>query len=331
MRWISHSNVTPVAASTRRRTSSPSPSDVRRRSRTGVDQEVAVLLRYLRAAARQASAAGGIDQFPGFHVRRIAERRTAGPRAHRLDASRAARISAMRAAITAASPRCAPQPRANHNGARRQSRMAIAKRQIGRGQPALLAGARHDLRPVEAGQRSRRRRRRRSSPPRRRSCRECPTGTPARSAQRPRQFRHRHIKRRRPGDDAIRFDGDGKKPRASRIITPGKPPSRMIRLEQHRSPAPACRVAKRAGTARGRSHRRAAPGIRRATDAEPGEWRQRRVGMHAAAQRRQLSTKPGMRRRPSWRTTVTPPLVPDARGRWPATPSVRPAAPQPIA
>ncbi len=66
------------------------------------------------------------------------------------DASRAARISAMRAAIAAGSPRLRPQPGADHHGAMRQSRMAVGERQIGGGQAALLAAARDDLGPVEA-------------------------------------------------------------------------------------------------------------------------------------------------------------------------------------
>src|ERR1700687_3605344 len=43
-----------------------------------VDQEIAVHLRYLRAADAQAPAARGIDQFPGALIRGILECRTTG-------------------------------------------------------------------------------------------------------------------------------------------------------------------------------------------------------------------------------------------------------------
>ena len=39
----------------------------------GVDQEIAMLLGYLGAAAGQSTTAGGVDQFPCLHVRWIAE------------------------------------------------------------------------------------------------------------------------------------------------------------------------------------------------------------------------------------------------------------------
>ena len=99
----------------------------------GVDQEVAVLLRYLRAAAGQAAAAGGIDQLPGLHVGRIAERRTAGARAHRLRClARGADFRhARRDRRGCAASRA--QPGAHDDGAVRQARMAIGEGEIGRG------------------------------------------------------------------------------------------------------------------------------------------------------------------------------------------------------
>src|SRR5260370_1065724 len=51
---------------------------------TGVDQEIAVHLRYLRAADAQAPAARGVDQLPGALTRRIFERRATGLFADRL-------------------------------------------------------------------------------------------------------------------------------------------------------------------------------------------------------------------------------------------------------
>src|SRR5437879_5679817 len=51
---------------------------------TGVDQEVAVHFRYLRAADTQAAAAGGIDQLPGAVPRRILEGGAAGLFTNRL-------------------------------------------------------------------------------------------------------------------------------------------------------------------------------------------------------------------------------------------------------
>src|SRR6267378_3420840 len=45
---------------------------------TGVDQEVAVHLRHLRAADAQAPAAGGVDQLPRAVIRRVLEGRAAG-------------------------------------------------------------------------------------------------------------------------------------------------------------------------------------------------------------------------------------------------------------
>src|SRR5450631_4114887 len=50
----------------------------------GIDQEVAVQLRDLRAADPQSAAAGGIDQLPGAFARRILEGRAAGLFANRL-------------------------------------------------------------------------------------------------------------------------------------------------------------------------------------------------------------------------------------------------------
>src|ERR1700733_10014058 len=49
-----------------------------------VDQEVAVLLRYLSAAAGQAPTTGTIDQLPRLHVGWVAEGGAAGPCTHRL-------------------------------------------------------------------------------------------------------------------------------------------------------------------------------------------------------------------------------------------------------
>ena len=165
--------------------------DVGGRRVAGVDQEIAVLLRHLRAAAGQAAAAGGVDQFPRLHVRRIAERGAAGAGADRLRGFAAgadlrhARGDRRRRAGLCAQPRArddrAVRQRANGDRRRPDRRRTAA---------ALLAGARDDLRPVEARRRFRRRRRRRSSPPRRRWCRECRTGIPARPA-RPR----RHVPR----------------------------------------------------------------------------------------------------------------------------------------
>ena len=52
--------------------------------RAGVDQEIAVHLRHLRAADTQAAAAGGVDQLPGAVAGRILEGRSAGLFADRL-------------------------------------------------------------------------------------------------------------------------------------------------------------------------------------------------------------------------------------------------------
>ena len=51
---------------------------------TGVDQEIAVHFRHLRAADAQAAAAGGVDQLPGAVAGRILEGRAAGLFADRL-------------------------------------------------------------------------------------------------------------------------------------------------------------------------------------------------------------------------------------------------------
>src|SRR6266699_1761187 len=50
----------------------------------GVDQEIAVQFRYLRAADLQAAAAGGVDQLPGAMTKRVLEGRAAGLFANRL-------------------------------------------------------------------------------------------------------------------------------------------------------------------------------------------------------------------------------------------------------
>src|SRR6185369_2304714 len=51
---------------------------------TGVDEEIAVHFRYLRAADTQAAAAGGVDQFPGAVAGWILEGRAVGLFADRL-------------------------------------------------------------------------------------------------------------------------------------------------------------------------------------------------------------------------------------------------------
>src|ERR1700722_728082 len=51
---------------------------------TGIDQEIAVHFRYLRAADAQAAAAGGIDQLPGAVAGRILEGRSPRLFANRL-------------------------------------------------------------------------------------------------------------------------------------------------------------------------------------------------------------------------------------------------------
>ena len=73
-------------ASTRARTVSPSTFEVGGGGRAGVDQEVAVHLRDLRAADPEATAAGGVDQLPGLAAGRIREGRAAGLLADRLGA-----------------------------------------------------------------------------------------------------------------------------------------------------------------------------------------------------------------------------------------------------
>ena len=151
----------------------------------GVEQEVAVLLADLRA--RRASGRGS-------RRRRSAPRPCAPGGFLKVEppvrartgcvASRAARISAMRAAIAAASPGRGAQAGADHDGAlpaaRRGGRRSGARRRAG----ARTPRGRGDLRPVQHVRRSRRRRRRRSSPPRRRCCPGCRTrnSSPARPA-----------------------------------------------------------------------------------------------------------------------------------------------------
>src|SRR5260370_41908545 len=51
---------------------------------TGIDQEIAVHLRYLRAADAKTAAAGGVDQLPGAVAGRVLEGRAAGLFADRL-------------------------------------------------------------------------------------------------------------------------------------------------------------------------------------------------------------------------------------------------------
>ena len=80
----------PIPASRRcppaRAAAPPRPdSSMSRRARPAeIEQEVAMLLRDLRLADRQAPAAGRVDQLPGLGPRRILEGRAAGPRAQRL-------------------------------------------------------------------------------------------------------------------------------------------------------------------------------------------------------------------------------------------------------
>src|SRR6185437_15632034 len=54
------------------------------RRAAGVDEEIGVLLGDLRAAAREAAAAGAVDQLPRLVARRIGEGRAAGAGADRL-------------------------------------------------------------------------------------------------------------------------------------------------------------------------------------------------------------------------------------------------------
>ena len=124
---------------------------VRRRGAAVVDQEIAVLLADLRAAAGQAAAAGGVNQLPSLHVRRIAERGAARARPHRLrgfaggtDLRHARRDRGRRAGQGA-------QPDAQHHGALGQVRLPIGERQIARGQSQNRARAAHHLGPIEAG------------------------------------------------------------------------------------------------------------------------------------------------------------------------------------
>ena len=78
--------------------------DVGSRGGAEIDQEIAVLLRDLRAADPQAAAAGAVDQLPRLVAGRIGEGRAAGAAA-RLESRRARRsISAMRRAIASWSP-----------------------------------------------------------------------------------------------------------------------------------------------------------------------------------------------------------------------------------
>ena len=150
MRWISHSSVTPVAACTRRRTSSPRPS-------RSAAVAVPVLIRKLqcfsdtcappRVRPRQPAASISSHAFMSGGLRKVEPpvRARTG-----CEASRAARISAMRAAIAVRRAASRAQPGAHHDSPVRQPRVAIGEGEIGRGKPALLAGARDDVRPVEA-------------------------------------------------------------------------------------------------------------------------------------------------------------------------------------
>src|SRR5260370_21142350 len=57
---------------------------IRRRRRSGVDQEIGVFLGDLCAAAGEAAATGAVDQLPRLMARRVGEGRAAGARADRL-------------------------------------------------------------------------------------------------------------------------------------------------------------------------------------------------------------------------------------------------------
>ncbi len=142
MRLISHSSVTPLVSSTRRRSSSPSPSRSAAVALAGVEQEVAVLLAHLRAAAHQPAAAGGVDQLPGLLARRVAERAAAGAGAHRL------RRLAARADVGHAWRRSSPRRRAGRGTGRGprprpggSDGVPVGERQAGGGHPHQLAGA----------------------------------------------------------------------------------------------------------------------------------------------------------------------------------------------
>ncbi len=151
MRWISHSR------STRRRGAHAAADflaetfEIGGGRVAGVDQEVAVLLGDLRAAAHEAAAAGGVDQLPRLHVRRVAEGGAAGARAHRLarlavgaDLRHARGDRGLQSCVGA-------EAGAHHDAAggqaRRDDRRRRGRRVLSR---TISPERRHDLRPVEA-------------------------------------------------------------------------------------------------------------------------------------------------------------------------------------
>ncbi len=226
-----------------------------------------------------------------FMLGGIAERGAAGARADRLrrlarradlgharrDRRRDRRASARRRARTT-------------TRAGRQRRVAVGERESRGGQAQQLAGAGDDLGPVEAGGDvaaiGAGVHRHRAAD----ACRECRTGIRARRARRrPHARRPSHpAPRRRRRRRRLRARWSPK-PRASRIVTPGRPPSRTIRLEQapidvhrHRRAARRARNAARSSASAGRTSASAGPPTRNQVNGA-----ERRVRLHAAAQRRQ--------------------------------------------
>ena len=205
-------------------------------------------------------------------------------------ASRLARISAMRAAMRRLVAGPGAEAGAHDDGAGRQRRVAVGEGERRRRQPHRLAGAGHDLRPVEARRPRRRHRRRRSSPPRRRSSRGCRTGTRARSSPAAAACSATVASSARgAGDDAVGLHHDRRRSRA-RAGSPRRRRRRRARSGWWRRRAPCT------GTSCGRAARNAARSVGllgphqrlgRAADAEPGQRAERRIRLHAAAQRRQ--------------------------------------------
>src|ERR1700719_3267348 len=115
------------------------PFQIRRGSGAGVDQEVAVLLRYLSAAAGQASATGAIDQLPRLHVGWAGEGGTAGPCAHRLRGF--PRGADFRHACRYCRGDTAPRAQAHthDDSAVWQTRVTIGEGEIGRSETAPFA------------------------------------------------------------------------------------------------------------------------------------------------------------------------------------------------
>ncbi len=185
-----------------------------------------------------------------------------------------------------ATPRA--QPGAHDDSAVRQTRMAIGEGEIGRGKPALFAGARDDVRPVEtrrdvaaigaavhhhgaadaagnAGE-------------------EFQPGQSGRGGM----FGDGHVERGGAGDHAVRFGTDrteaagqtdhdaGQSAVADDQIRAG---ADHVHRDVERQRAQELREV--------RFIRRPHQHVRGAADAEPGERRQRRVRLHASAQRRE--------------------------------------------